>query len=138
MTNEQTFQIRNSMPADSQREGAAEGRKLEKLHDQLVRCLDFTVSRDNSVTVGNGVQVRVVARNRCDHSFAPSDAWIEVAAISISGSGVAGRQVGQFQTTIEPRGRAETILIVPCNPDRPYRFEASVWSAAGGERNAGE
>src|SRR6202040_3241379 len=109
-----------------------------KLRDQMARCLDFGVTRDNSVTVTTGQQVRVVARNKCDVAFSPSDTWIEVRAIPLTGSGTAGRQVGQFQTTIEPRGGAETILVVPCNPDRPHRFEASVWSGAGGERNAGE
>lgn len=104
----------------------------------MERCLDFAVSKDTMDTVTNGQMVRVSARNRCDITFSPTDVWFEVKALSVAGFGIAGRQTGQFQTTIESRGRAETILVVPCNPARAYRFEASVWSAAGGEKSAGE
>ena len=104
----------------------------------MERCLDFTVSKDTGATVTGGQMVRVLARNRCDVAFSPTDVWFEVKALSTAGYGVAGRQTGQFQTTIESRGRAETILVVPCNPERAYRFEASVSSSAGGEKNAGE
>ena len=138
-TTEQTFHIQATTPQSVPAEPAAVAeRRPEKLRDQMARCLDFGVTRDASVSVTTGQQVRVVARNKCDVSFSPTDTWIEVRAISLTGSGTAGRQVGQFQTTIEPRGGAETILVVPCNPDRLHRFEASVWSGAGGERNAGE
>jgi len=138
-TTEQTFHIQAPTPLPVPAEPAAVAeRRPEKLRDQMARCLDFGVTRDNSVTVTTGQQVRVVARNKCDVAFSPSDTFIEVRAISLTGSGTAGRQVAQFQTTIEPRGGAETILVVPCNPDRPHRFEATVWSGAGGERNAGE
>jgi hypothetical protein len=138
-TTEQTFHIQAATPQSVPAEPTAVAeRRPEKLRDQMARCLEFGVTRDNSVSVATGQQVRVVARNKCDVSFSPGDTWIEVRAISLTGSGTAGRQVGQFQTTIEPRGGAETILVVPCNPDRPHRFEASVWSGAGGEKNAGE
>ena len=136
-TTEQTFHIQASTPLSVPAEAVAgEEKRPEKLRDQMARCLDFGVTRDNSVSVATGQQVRVVARNKCDVSFSPSDTWVEVSAISLTGYGTAGRQVGQFQATIEPRGGAETILVVPCNPDRPHRFEASVWSGAGGGRNA--
>jgi type IV secretory pathway VirB10-like protein len=136
-TNVQTFQF--PLPTEPPREtGPQAEQRTEKLREQMERCLEFTVSKDTGVTVYNGQQVRIAARNRCDVSFSPADTWVEVRAISVVGSGLAGRQEGQFQTTIEPRGGAETILIVPCNPERPYRFEASVSSSAGGGKNAGE
>lgn len=140
LVNQQTFSVSPTNRSDSLAESAvsAEQARPEKLHDQMVRCLDFTVTRDDSITVATGLQVRVAARNRCDAAFSPADAWIEVRAVSSDGSGTAGRQTAQFQTTIESRGGAETILIVPCNPDRRYRFEASISPDAGAGRNAGE
>jgi hypothetical protein len=129
-TNEQTFHLPTSTPVLFEVPTRVEGH-TETLREQMERCLDFTVSKDTGDTVTNGQMVRVSARNRCDLAFSPTDVWFEVKALSNAGHGIAGRQTGQFQTTIESRGGAETILVVPCNPERTYRFEASVWSAGG-------
>lgn len=135
--NEQTFRLSPATPLPLEIPTPVE-RRAETLREQMERCLDLAVSKDTIDTVTNGQMVRVSARNRCDIAFSPTDVWFEVRALSIAGFGIAGRQTGQFQTTIESRGRAETILVVPCNPERAYRFEASVWSAAGPEKNTGE
>ncbi|HEY6929767.1 MAG TPA: hypothetical protein VJA66_08845 [Thermoanaerobaculia bacterium] len=136
-TNEQTFRVPTPTQVVLEVPTRVE-RRAETLREQMERCLDFTVSKDTVATVTNGQMVRVSARNRCDREFSPTDVWFEVKAHSTAGYGIAGRQTGQFQTTIESQGRAETILVVPCNPERAYRFEASVWSGAGGEKSAGE
>ena len=137
-TYEQTFRVPTPTQVPLEVVPTRIERRAETLRQQMERCLDFTVSKDTIATVTNGQLVRVSARNRCDRAFSPTDVWFEVKAHSLAGYGIAGRQTGQFQTTIESQGRAETILVVPCNPERAYRFEASVWSGAGGERSAGE
>ncbi len=99
-------------------------KKPETLQEQMARCLRFSVSKDTAFSVTNGVRVRVEARNICAIVFAGAEVWVEVRAIA--GNGTAGRATGHFQTTIPALGTAETLLTVPCDPDKTYRFEAAV------------
>lgn len=89
----------------------------------MARCLELSLERDTTLVVTNGIQVRVDARNRCDHSFAPGDVRVEARAIPRRGGGIAGHYIGQFQTTIGPWGAARTFLVIPCDPEGDYRLE---------------
>ena len=52
-----------------------------------------------------------------------------VRAMSANGAGFAGRERGSFQTSIQPFETVETVLVVPCDPDRAYRFEVELKEA---------
>jgi hypothetical protein len=93
---------------------------------QIARCLTLTVSRDNMFTVTSGVRLLVKARNRCSQTFPGSEARFEVRAMAANGAGFAGRERGSFQTSIQPFETVETVIVVPCDPDRAYRFEVEV------------
>jgi hypothetical protein len=92
----------------------------------MARCLSFSVSRDDSVTMTYGVRVRIEARNSCGLAFPGSDVAFEVRAFPLGGGGLAGRGQGFFQSTIPARGSAETLLHIRCDSDRAYRFEARI------------
>jgi hypothetical protein len=96
---------------------------IEKL---AARCLSFTVSRDSMFTVTSGVRLLIKARNRCSQTIPGSEARFEVRAMASNGSGLAGRERGSFQTSIQPFESAETVIVVPCDPDASYRFEVEV------------
>ena len=98
----------------------------ETLAKQVAGCLTLSVSRDNMFTVTSGVRLLVKARNRCGQTFPGSEARFEVRAMAANGSGYAGRERGSFQTSIQPFETVETVLVVPCDPDRAYRFEVEV------------
>lgn len=98
----------------------------ESLAKQIARCLTLTVSRDNMFTVTSGVRLLVKARNRCSQTFPGSEARFEVRAMATNGAGFAGRERGSFQTSIQPFETVETVIVVPCDPDRAYRFEVEV------------
>jgi hypothetical protein len=98
----------------------------ETLAKQIARCLTLTVSRDNMFTVTSGVRLLVKARNRCSQTFPGSEARFEVRAMAANGAGFAGRERGSFQTSIQPFETVETVIVVPCDPDRAYRFEVEV------------
>ena len=95
----------------------------ETLAKQIARCLSFTVARDPMFTVTSGVRLLVKARNRCSQTFPGSEARFEVRAMAANGSGFAGREHGSFQVSIQPYETVETVITVPCDPDRTYRFE---------------
>ena len=98
----------------------------ESLAKPVARCLSLTVSRDNMFTVTSGVRLLVKARNRCGQTFPGSEARFEVRAMAANGSGYAGRERGSFQTSIQPFETVETVIVIPCDPDRAYRFEVEV------------
>jgi hypothetical protein len=91
----------------------------------MARCLSFSISRDDSASMTYGVRVKIEARNSCGVAFSGTDVAIEVRALSLSG-GIAGRERGAFQSTIPPRGTAETLVHIRCDADRAYRFEAGI------------
>lgn len=95
----------------------------ETVAKQIARCLSLTVSLDNMFTVTSGVRLLVKARNHCALTFSGSDARFEVRAMAANGTGAAGRERGSFQTSIPPFASAETVIVVPCDPDVQYRFE---------------
>jgi hypothetical protein len=98
----------------------------ETLAKQIARCLTLTVSRDNMFTVTSGVRLLIKARNGCGQTFPGSEARFEVRAMAVNGAGFAGREHGSFQTSIQPFETVETVIVVPCDPDRAYRFEVEV------------
>ena len=98
----------------------------ETLLKKMARCLSFTISQDSAFTVTSGVRLDITARNRCGATFNGGEARFEVRAVTANGTGVAGRERGTFQTTIPPYGSAQTLIVVPCDPDGRYRFEIEV------------
>jgi len=109
---------------------AAEPPKPRSEKDALVKeiagCLTLSVSRDNMFTVTSGVRLLIKARNRCARTFPGSEARFEVRAMAPNGAGFAGREHGSFQSSIQPFETVETIIVVPCDPDRNYRFEVEM------------
>ncbi len=80
-------------------------------------------------TVTSGVRLLVKARNGCARTFPGSEARFEVRAMA-PGAGFAGRERGSFQSSIQPFETVETIIVVPCDPDRAYRFEVEMMMPA--------
>lgn len=119
---------------NSDRERAA-GPKT--LHEQMERCLSFTVSVGDygSVTTRHPVRVTVHARNSCDVSFAGEDRWVEVRARDRT-KGVVARETGHFQEPIRSHGEGETFMELMI--DSGDTLEASPWWAAGGGKKAGQ
>ena len=102
----------------------------EALAKQIAGCLTLSVSRDNMFTVTSGVRLLIKARNRCSQTFPGSEARFEVRAMAANGAGFAGRERGSFQTSIQPFETVETVIVVPCDPDRTYRFEVEMMTPA--------
>jgi hypothetical protein len=98
----------------------------DALAKEISGCLTLSVSRDNMFTVTSGVRLLVKARNGCPRTFSGSEARFEVRAMAPYGSGFAGRERGSFQSSIQPFETVETIIVVPCDPDRTYRFEVEM------------
>jgi hypothetical protein len=98
----------------------------DALSKQIAGCLTLSVSRDNMFTVTSGVRLLVKARNRCAQTFPGSEARFEVRAMAPNGAGFAGREHGSFGSSIQPFETVETIIVVPCDPDRTYRFEVEI------------
>jgi hypothetical protein len=103
---------------------AAAASKEERAEKE--RCLTLSASRDDSAT-GSGIHVMVTVRNMCGKDFSGADTWFEVSAISQRNGGVSGTQVGRFQSTIPPSGKAETYVDISCNPDERYSFRVKLW-----------
>jgi hypothetical protein len=129
LTSGQVFEIARSpspaAPASASATPAAR-EAPETLSKQIARCLTLTVARDNMFTVTSGVRLLVKARNRCSQTFPGAEARFEVRAMAANGSGFAGRERGSFQVSIQPFETVETVITVPCDPDRAYRFEVEV------------
>jgi hypothetical protein len=106
--------------------GEPERAATPTLRAEMARCLSFSVSRDDSVSISYGLRVRIEARNSCAVAFSGADVAFEVRALPLGGGGLAGRETGVFQSTIPPRGTAETLLHIRCDADRAYRFEAGI------------
>jgi len=98
----------------------------DTLAKQVAGCLTLSVSRDNMFTVTSGVRLLIKARNRCSQTFPGSEARFEVRAMAANGTGFAGRERGSFQSSIQPFETVETVIVVPCDPDRAYRFEVEI------------
>ena len=113
-------------PTPAPRVTPTETPKPDTLARQIGRCLTFTVARDNMFTVTSGVRLVITAHNHCGQTFPGAEARFEVRAMAAGGTGMAGRERGIFQTTIPPYGSAETVIVVPCEPDGNYRFEVEV------------
>lgn len=115
---------------------AAEPPKPRSEKDALVKeiagCLTLSVSRDNMFTVTSGVRLLVKARNGCARTFPGSEARFEVRAMAPNGAGFAGREHGSFQSSIQPFETVETVIVIPCDPDRAYRFEVEMMDPQAG------
>lgn len=139
---EQTFRIPSSesgAPRQNEFEPQpAEAAPRRTLYEEMGRCLTFTLEKDGAVAVSTGVQLKVSARNQCATSFAASDLRVEVRARPWSGTGVAAREIISFQGNIAPYDSALTYVILHCDPDKSYRFEASPWPSAGSGRRLGQ
>jgi hypothetical protein len=98
----------------------------EMLAKEIARCLTLSVSRDNMFTVTTGVRLLIKARNGCAQTFSGSEARFEVRAMAPNGAGFAGREHGSFGSSIQPFETVETLIVVPCDPDRTYRFEVEM------------
>jgi len=99
----------------------------KSLREQLVRCLTFTLSKQDfgPITDRHIVRVEVHARSSCtDLTFVGEQALFEVRARDRVGNVVA-RQVGQFQSPIRPLGEAVTFVDIAATIDD--RLEASVY-----------
>ena len=95
--------------------------------DQMVRCLTFSLARQEMgpITERHIVRVEVRAKSSCpDQRFGADESWFEVRAVDRAGRVVA-RQPGRFQTPIEPFGEAVTFVEVAITIDE--RLEASVY-----------
>jgi hypothetical protein len=77
-------------------------------------------------TVTSGVRLLIKAQNHCGQTFPGAEARFEIRAMAANGSGLGGRERGSFQTSIQPFDSAETVIVVPCDPDGVYRFEVEV------------
>lgn len=121
----QVFTVPTSTPSPLPA-GEPERTATPTLRAEMARCLSFSVSRDDSVSITYGLRVKIEARNSCGVAFSGTDVAFEVRALSLSGGGLAGRERGAFQSTIPPRGTAETLLHIRCDADRAYRFEAGI------------
>jgi hypothetical protein len=124
-SNSQAFALPASTPSPLPA-GEPERAATPTLRAEMARCLSFSVSRDDSVSMTYGVRVRIEARNSCGVAFSGADVAFEVRALSPGTGGLAGREQGFFQSTIPPRGTAETLLHIRCDADRAYRFEAGI------------
>ena len=102
----------------------------DALAKEIAGCLTLSVSRDNLFTVTSGVRLLVKARNGCARTFSGSEARFEVRAMAPNGAGFAGREHGSFQSSIQPFETVETLIVVPCDPDRTYRFEVEMMPAS--------
>jgi hypothetical protein len=98
----------------------------DTLAKEIAGCLTLSVSRDNMFTVTTGVRLLVKARNGCARTFPGSEARFEVRAMAQNGAGFAGREHGSFGSSIQPFETVETIIVVPCDPDRAYHFEVEI------------
>jgi hypothetical protein len=110
----------------------------QMLHDRMTRCLTFRAEGDevHAVSMQFATQLLVTVINSCDYSFAGSEVWFEARAIPHRGGGTSAREVGNFQTPIEGRSRAETAIALSCPMcyAATHRLEASLWWASGGGR----
>ena len=96
------------------------------LRDRLVRCLTFTLSKQDfgPITERHIVRVEVRAKSSCaDETFVGEESWFEVRARDRTGQVVA-RQIGQFQSPIRPLGDAVTFVDIAATIDD--RLEVSV------------
>jgi hypothetical protein len=99
----------------------------KSLREQLVRCLTFTLSKQDfgPITDRHIVRVEVHARSSCtDLTFIGEQTLFEVRARDRVGNVVA-RQVGQFQSPIRPLGEAVTFVDIAATIDD--RLEASIY-----------
>lgn len=124
-SNSQVFTLPASTPSPLPA-GEPERAATPTLRAEMARCLSFSVSRDDSVSMTYGVRVKIEARNSCGVAFSGADVAFEVRALSPGSGGLAGRERGAFSSTIPPRGTAETLLHIRCDADRAYRFEAGI------------
>jgi hypothetical protein len=124
-SNSQAFALTASPPPPLPSE-EPERAATPTLRAEVARCLSFSVSRDDSVTISYGVRVKIEAHNSCDLAFSGADVAFEVRAYPLGSGGLAGRESGTFQSTIPARGAAETLLHIRCDADRAYRFEAGM------------
>ena len=126
MTSSEVFEIPRTPAPAAPPAANASPREPETLANQIARCLSFTVTRDSMFTVTSGVRLLIKAQNRCGQTFPGAEARFEIRAMAANGSGLAGRERGSFQTSIQPFDSAETVIVVPCDPDGVYRFEVEV------------
>ena len=126
LTSSEVFEIPRPPAPTAPPAATATPREPETLAKQIARCLSFTVRRDNMFTVTSGVRLLIKAQNHCGQTFPGAEARFEIRAMAANGSGLGGRERGSFQTSIQPFDSAETIIVVPCDPDGVYRFEVEV------------
>jgi hypothetical protein len=126
LTSSEVFVITRPQAPAAPPAATATPREPETLAKQIARCLSFTVRRDNMFTVTSGVRLLIKAQNHCGQTFPGAEARFEIRAMAANGSGLGGRERGSFQTSIQPFDSAETVIVVPCDPDGVYRFEVEV------------
>jgi len=126
LTSSEVFEIARTPAPAAPPAATASPREPETLAKQIARCLSFTVRRDNMFTVTSGVRLLIKAQNHCGQTFPGAEARFEIRAMAANGSGFGGRERGSFQTSIQPFDSAETVIVVPCDPDGVYRFEVEV------------
>ena len=122
MTSSEVFH-NTRVPAPTPSAAPATTAEPDSVAKQAARCLSLTARTDPMFTVTSGVRLLVKAQNHCGLTFSGADARFEVRALAANGTGVAGRELGFFQTSIPPFATAETTIVVPCDPDVTYRFE---------------
>jgi hypothetical protein len=108
----------------------------DSLHEQMKRCLVLSAENDSlGGALEGAAKVQIRARNVCNVEFAWSDIWVEVRAMPRVGSGTVGREIARLYSGVPALGEAEGRLVVVGPSDGPfYRYEASLWWAAGGGR----
>lgn len=108
------------------------------LHEQMKRCLILSATNDSlGGALEGAAKVQIKAKNICNVEFAWSDIWVEVRAMPRVGDGTVGREVGRLYSGVPALGEAEGRLVVVGPSDGPFfRYEASLWWAAAGGRDA--
>jgi hypothetical protein len=135
----QVYRTTNPDVVGSSKDRQEKHRDYDRVHDELVRCVSYSVVHDTGGSTDQG-RVKVTAQNSCSQAFGASDSRFEITATA--NNGAQEREVGMFQGQIPPQGQgvAETFISVPCPGSKGTRmngecqYSVSVWWAATGGR----
>jgi hypothetical protein len=85
-------------------------------------CVALSGAPDTATYVAAGLRVVVTARNTCAEDLAGESLRFKVTVRSKNG-GTAGTQKGRFSGTLRAYASAETVVLVPCEPERAGEIE---------------
>jgi hypothetical protein len=108
------------------------------LHEEMQRCLKFSAENESiGGALEGAARVKVTIKNQCNVDFSWNDVWVEVRAMRVGVQGTVAREVTRLYGGIRAFGEAEAMVVVVGPSNGPFfHYEASLWWAAGGGREA--